>query len=76
MPIRVLSRTFILEGKADGRRTTFITIYTVLFGLTLPLAESFGGEAYSFGGEASPLPPPVDRTLPMMRGVMSLVVRP
>ena len=40
-----------------------ITIYTVLFSPTLPLVEYFGEEAQPFGGEASPLPPPVDRTL-------------
>ena len=55
MPIRVLSRTFILEGKADGRRTTFITIYTVLFGPTLPLAESFLGGGGGGGGKLTPL---------------------
>ena len=29
----------------------------------LSLANNFGGEAGLLGGEASPLPPPVDRTL-------------
>ena len=41
----------------------FITIYADAFNQPLPLAETFGGQAQSFGGEASPLPPPVDRTL-------------
>ena len=41
----------------------FITIFADAFNKPLPLAETFGGEAQSFGGEASPLPPPVDRTL-------------
>ena len=60
----------------DGGRL-FIQFYLVphCHWLSL-LGGGGGGEAYSFGGEASPLPPPVDRTLPMMRGVMSLVVRP
>ena len=29
----------------------------------LIIAKGFGGEAEHFGGEASPLPPPLDRTL-------------
>ena len=49
------------------REGDFITIYTVVFSHPLPLAETFffwGGGAQILGGEASPLPPPVDRTLP------------
>ena len=41
----------------------FITIYADAFNQPLPLAETFRGEAQSFGGEASPLPPPLDRIL-------------
>ena len=39
----------------------FIMIYADAF--NQPLAEILGEEAQSFGGEASPLPPPVVRTL-------------
>ena len=37
----------------------------------LIIAEGFGGEAENFGGEASPPPPPLDRTLIQSRVIAS-----
>ena len=43
-----------------------VTFHKILLRIThlqLIIAKGFGGEAEHFGGEASPLPPPLDRTL-------------
>ena len=53
--------------RSESVEDNFITIYADAFNQPLPLAETFGGKAQSFGGEASPLPPPVDRTLVLPR---------
>ena len=44
-----------------------VTVHNEIFSLTIIIIQwsSLGGEARGLGGEASPLPPPLDETLPV-----------